>query len=293
MISAHSVLYVPASRPDLVGKVGAAGAGAAILDLEDTVPADGKASARDRIGELLAVLNQGAPQTARYLRINAADTPWFVDDVRAAAATTLLDAVVVPKVSSPRELAEVSARSSAAGRPGLPIIAGIETARGVAAAHDIVSGPVQAVYFGADDFIADMGGRRSAQGTEVLYARSRVALAARIGEVAAFDQIVFNTRDDQAFRVDTELGASLGYTGKQCLHPRQVSLANTMYSPSADEVAWSRRVISAYEESAVTGQGVAVLDGVIVDMPAVRAARRILDDVDRRTNDNAKEIHGR
>lgn len=291
MISPHSVLYVPASRPDLVAKVAAAGADAAILDLEDTVPADEKESAREAVDELVAVLAQGAPGMARYLRINAADTPWFVDDVRTAAAAHV-DAVVVPKVSSPRELAEVRALASDAGRPSLPIIAGIETARGVAAAHDIVSGRVLAVYFGADDFIADMGGRRSAKGTEVLYARSRVALAARIGDVAAFDQIVFNTRDDESFRADTELGASLGYTGKQCLHPRQVRLANEIYSPSADELTWAQRVLSAYDESVAAGQGVAVLDGVIVDMPAVRSARRILADGFRRTNDDPKEIHG-
>lgn len=292
MISPNSVLYVPASRPDLVGKVPAANADAAILDLEDTVPAEEKESARDAVADLVAVLEHGAPTTARYLRINAADTPWFVDDVRAAAAAKV-DAVVVPKVSSPHELAEVAALASDAGRPNLPIIVGIETARGVAAAHDIVSGPVLAVYFGADDFIADMGGRRSAQGTEVLYARSRVALAARVGEVAAFDQIVFDTRDDESFRADTELGASLGYTGKQCLHPRQVLLANQIYSPTTDELAWAERVISAYDQSVARGQGVAVLDGVIVDMPAVRSARRILGDGFRHNNDEREEMHGR
>lgn len=292
MISPHSVLYVPASRPDLVRKVGATTADAAILDLEDTVPADQKENARDAVGKLVAVLAQGAPRTACYLRINGAGTPWFADDVRTAAAAQL-DAVVVPKVSSPSELAEVGALASHAGRPGLPIIAGIETARGVAAAHDIAAGPVLAVYFGADDFIADMGGRRSAQGTEVLYARSRVALAARVGDVGAFDQIVFNTRDDQGFRADTELGASLGYTGKQCLHPRQVLLANQIYSPSTEELTRAHRVIAAYDESVAAGQGVAVLDGVIVDMPAVRAARRVLAKAVRHTDDIApKEIHG-
>ncbi len=115
-----------------------------------------------------------------------------------------------------------------------------------------------------------MGGRRTAAGTEVLYARSQVALAARLAGVAALDQVVTAVRDDTAFRADAAQARALGYRGKLCIHPQQVPLAHEAFSPSETEVAHARRVIEA------SADGVGLLDGEMVDDVHVRMARATL-----------------
>ena len=123
---------------------------------------------------------------------------------------------------------------------------------------------------GVSHFIADMGGRRTAEGTEVLYARSQVALAARLAGVSALDQVVTAVRDDDAFRRDAEQARALGYPGKLCIHPSQVALAHEIFTPSDAEVAHAHRVLEASE------QGVGLLDGEMVDDVHVRMAHATL-----------------
>lgn len=267
--SLRSLLFVPATRPDLLRKLARFSADAVVIDLEDTVPDVEKAAARAAVPDLLALLSDGSRRKPRrYLRVNPAGTEWFDEDVRSASRAEL-DGVVLPKLSALPELERVA-------ECRLPVIGGIETALGVAHAEELVRDPVAGVYFGAEDFIADMGGHRTPEGTEVLYARSRVAIAARVGGVPALDQIVFDARDEQAFRRDAELGRAIGYTGKMCVHPRQAEWANEVFAPSSGELDWARRALSAYQASESRGHGVATVDGVLVDMPAVRRARRIV-----------------
>ena len=116
-----------------------------------------------------------------------------------------------------------------------------------------------------------MGGRRSANGFEVLYARSEVVLAGRLAGVPVIDQVVVAVDDDAAFTADAEAGRALGYAGKLCIHPRQVPLANAAFSPTEAEVAAARRVLEA------TADGVAVLDGQMVDAVHIRMARQVID----------------
>ena len=114
-------------------------------------------------------------------------------------------------------------------------------------AHALAGGcsRLHALAFGAEDFISDIGGRRTPEGREVLYARSRVVLAAKAAGLAALDQVVIDIRDDERFRRDAVEGRSLGYTGKMCLLPRQVALANEIFTPDRDEIDWSRRLVAA------------------------------------------------
>ena len=117
------------------------------------------------------------------------------------------------------------------------MLAGIETAHGVEHAREILEAPgVAAGYFGAEDFIADMGGLRTPGSTEVLYARSRVALAARIAGVPVADQVVATLDDEHVFVADARVGRSLGYPGKLCIHPAQVALAHRVFSPTPEEI---------------------------------------------------------
>jgi citrate lyase subunit beta/citryl-CoA lyase len=126
------------------------------------------------------------------------------------------------------------------------------------------------VYFGAEDYIADIGGRRTRAGAEVLYARSRVALAAHLAGLPALDQAVMDLADDEHFLADAAGGRDLGYQGKICIHPRQVALAHQVFTPTPAELSRAREIVAAGQS------GVAVVDGQMVDEVHVRMARAVL-----------------
>jgi citrate lyase subunit beta/citryl-CoA lyase len=264
----RSLLFAGATRADLVAKLDRAGADAVIIDLEDAVPAAAKAQARAALPALLETV--GA--TPVLIRVNAATTEWFTDDLAAAAALPIAGVVVAKTETG----AELLAAADQLGE-GATVVAGIESARSVAAAETLLESGATACYFGAEDYIADLGGRRSAGGQEVLYARSRVALAARLAGVMAFDQVVIDFRDDAAFERDAETGRDIGYHGKLCIHPAQVTIANRVFSPSEEELQRARDLIAAWEEATERGIAVAVFEGEMVDGPAVRMARATLE----------------
>jgi citrate lyase subunit beta/citryl-CoA lyase len=261
----RSLLFVPGGRADMIAKVGRAGADGVVLDLEDAVAAADKDAARATVVEALTTL-QVREGTLVFVRINVPGGPWFAADL-AAVAGTRADGVVLPKLEHPEQLAAVAGH-------GLAVVGGLETALGVADARPLLAtgaamGLVGA-YFGAEDFVADMGGYRTAQNTEVLYARSQVALAARLAGVAALDQVVTAVHDDAAFRADAQQARALGYAGKLCIHPAQVALTHDVFTPGEAEVAHAHAVLAASEN------GVGLLDGEMVDDVHVRMARATL-----------------
>ena len=169
------------------------------------------------------------------MRVNDLDTPWFAADV--AALPHGVDGVIVPKIESLEGLAMVGQTLTASGRDHLPVLAGIETALGIADARPLLAHPlVAAAYFGAEDFIADMGGVRTPSNAEVAHARGAVALAGRLAEVPVLDQVVADFRDDDRFAREADEARAMGYAGKLCIHPGQVGTANRAWTPSADEV---------------------------------------------------------
>jgi citrate lyase subunit beta/citryl-CoA lyase len=272
----RSLLTVPASRPDLMAKAHRAEPDAIFVDLEDAVPANAKDSARENARTAVPELVAAHPGMAVFVRVNGLTTPWFDDDVRGALVAELAG-VVVPKVESRADVDTIAAALASAGVPDLPVMAGVESARGVASADEVLTGPVRWCYFGAEDFVADMGGVRTRGNTEVLYARSRVALAARLADVHAIDQIVADFRDEARYLEDAAEGRTLGYRGKLCIHPGQVALAHRTFTPSAEEVDHARRLLAAYEEAAARGVAAIAFDGEMVDEPMARRARTVLE----------------
>jgi citrate lyase subunit beta/citryl-CoA lyase len=270
----RSLLFVPAVRPDFIAKLPGRGADAVVIDCEDATPANAKAEARRNARELTpGLVEQGC---SVVVRINAVDTEWFGDDVEQALLPSLA-AVIVPKVETVEGLDRVAAALTAAGLPNLGVLAGIETALGVADARPVLSHPVVvAAYFGAEDFIADIGGVRTPGNAEVAYARSAVALAARLAKVPLLDQIVSDFRDSKRFTHEAAEARALGYSGKLCIHPNQVELANAAWTPTEAEIDRARRLVAAYE--AASSRGIAAIDfeGQMVDEPLATQARRIL-----------------
>src|SRR5580658_92314 len=239
---ARSLLFMPATRADMIAKIPRIGPDVAVADLEDAVAAGDKERARDIATAAIDALEQ-SPVTV-LIRVNAVGTPWFDGDI-AAAAGCAAAGIVVPKLATPQELRQVRQALAEHSWSDAILVAGLETALGVADARALLSHGVSAVYFGAEDYIADIGGRRTRGGAEVLYARSRVALAAHLAGLPALDQVVTDLADDEHFLADAAGGRDLGYQGKMCIHPRQVPLANQVFTPTPAELAHAREVVAA------------------------------------------------
>lgn len=264
----RSLLFAGATRPDLVAKLGRSGPDAVAIDLEDAVPDDDKLEARAALPELVASVD--GPRV--FVRVNGPASAWFEDDL-AAVARLSVDGVVVPKAESAADIERAQARLTEEEA----VMAGIESARGVKEAGAICAAGADLAYFGAEDYIADLGGRRTAEGAEVLFARSHVALEARLAGVPTLDQVVVDFRDDAAFERDAEAGRAIGYRGKLCIHPSQVPVANRVFGATAAEVERARAVLAAWEEGAARGVAAVELDGAMVDGPALRMAHDTIE----------------
>jgi citrate lyase subunit beta/citryl-CoA lyase len=264
---ARSLLFMPATRADMIAKIPRIGPDVAVADLEDAVAADDKERARGIAAAAIDALAD-SPVTV-LIRVNAIGTPWFDGDI-AAAAGCAAAGIVVPKLATPQELGHVRQALAEHSWSDALLVAGLETALGVADARALLSHGVSAVYFGAEDYIADIGGRRTRAGAEVLYARSRVALAAHLAGLPALDQVGDDLVHDEHFLADAAGGRDLGYQGKMCIHPRQVALAHQVFTPTPAELAHAREVVAAGQS------GVAVVDGQMADEVHVRMARATL-----------------
>jgi citrate lyase subunit beta / citryl-CoA lyase len=272
----RSVLFTPATRPDRVAKLPSTGADLGVVDLEDAVAPNAKADARTMAIAACDTLAEEHPEFALAVRVNAVHSEHFLDDVAGGLALGIRF-VMVPKVESADDLRSARDALDARGLGEVALIAGIESGAGVLRCEASVSvGLASAIYFGAEDYIADLGGERTPQGHEVLYARSHVALVARVNGVVALDQIVPAHTDDEQFRRDAAVGRSIGYGGKLCIHPRQVPLAHQAFSPSPEAVDRARSLVDHYEAALADGVGVVTFDGQMVDQPMLRHARSVL-----------------
>lgn len=274
----RSLLFAPASRPDMCAKLPRSGPDGVVLDLEDAVAPSAKAEARDQARTTAVELRRLHPELAVFVRVNPPGTEWFAADI-AQGLDAELTGVVVPKLESTVEVDQAQEALLKADRDRIRLLAGIETAAGVARAAEVLEHPrVDLAYFGAEDFITDMGGVRTDEGLEVLYARSRVALAARLAGVPILDQVVTAFSDDERYSADAALGRSIGYSGKLCIHPAQVPLANQCFSPSPEERKRARALLATWDEAQARGEASVAFEGQMVDEPLARRARALLDE---------------
>jgi len=262
MARAASYLFVPADRPERFDKAIAAGAGGVIIDLEDAVAPDAKATAR---AALQAWLDNTSAQV--IVRVNAADTPWFADDL-AACAHPGVTAIMLPKAESPDDLA-------ACGRaaPEARLLPLIETAAGFDALRSLVAAPgVERLVFGSIDFQLDLG--ISGDDDALLFFRSQLVLASRLGGLAApVDGVSTEIHEAALVQAAAAKARELGFGAKLCIHPAQVAPVNAAFAPTPKELEWAERVLDA---SARASGGAAVVDGKMIDRPVVLRARAIL-----------------
>jgi len=265
----RSVLYIPGSKARALEKARSLATDAIIFDLEDAVAPDEKAAARVLLAETLTPSAYGA--RAVLLRVNGLDTEWGAGDLEAAGGMAL-DAVLLPKVNGP---ADVDA--AAAMAPGATFWAMIETAEGVLNALAIARHPKMAGFvMGTNDLMKEIGAAPK-PGRGPLQAALQMALmAARAAGIVCIDGVYNAFRDDEGLRAECEEGRDLGMDGKSLIHPAQIDIANAVFSPSKAEVEGAERIIAAHEAALAEGEGVAVLDGRIVENLHVETANRVL-----------------
>lgn len=261
-----------ALHPERYGRAAEIGADVGTIDLEDSVPALRKEEAR-RLALPFFAERPPTGSCLRTLRINSLRTAEGLRDVLALLDSGARpDALLVPKVDSAHDvliLQEILGERLAS----TVFLVVIESAAGLSAVEEIASATprVRALVFGGADFSAEMGAAMAWE--PLLYARSRILVAATRAGIPAMDSPCFDIEDAEALRSDITRSRTLGFLGKAAVHPRQVATINQGFTPQPEEVARARRILALIEGR---GGEIAVLEGEMIGPPAVVAARRVL-----------------
>jgi citrate lyase subunit beta / citryl-CoA lyase len=265
LLSPRSYLFVPGNRPDRFAKACASGADAVVVDLEDSVAAADKMTARAAVAAWLT------PAQPVLVRINVANSEWFRDDLSLGGKPGVAG-VLLPKAERVEDIRGVAERFGAAA----PILPQIETAQGFWNALALAGAQhVQRLLFGSIDFQLDLG--MTADEEELLYFRSQIVLISRLAGIQSpVDGVTTDINLPERLRADTLRARRLGFGGKMCIHPKQVPVVNECFAPTADEEAWARRVVEA---SAAAHGGATSVDGKMVDRPVLAQAEKILESV--------------
>lgn len=279
----RTVMFTPATQPDRVAKMLSAGAAdTLVIDWEDAVAAPDKTKAREITRQAWRLFPPS--RTERVIRVNAPETEWHMHDLEAAVALSP-DAIMLPKAEKALAIDQVARRVwELEGENTIPqnrirLLPIIESGRGVAEAMAIAEAHqrVDALVFGAEDYQADVGGRRRKDNLDVLWARSQVVAAAAAGSVSAIDQVYIDYNDPAGLKAECEQARDLGYRGKMVIHPSQIPVVNEAFTPSAAEIQHAARVLQAAAQAEKEGKGAFSLDGKMIDRPLVRQAQVVID----------------
>ena len=276
------MLFAPANHARRAEKALVSTADVVVLDLEDSVPASEKAAARTAVGRILS--NPSHPRL--YVRLNHPSGKWFADDL-AALAGPWFEGVVLPKIEHPDELRDVESSlqriEHSLGIPlgKLKLLPIIETAIGVAQVDAIAAASSRSLtlIFGAADYSLDLGlglewGRDE---LELLYARSRIAHACRLGDLdPPIDAAILQVRNIEDFKSSARNGRRFGFQGKLCLHPDQIGPCHEIFTPDPAQVKNAQQVLAAYTEAVSRGEAAIEVDGMFVDEPVAERARRLI-----------------
>ncbi|MEM6497639.1 MAG: CoA ester lyase [Pseudomonadota bacterium] len=276
----RTYLFAPGNHPRKVEKVFDTGTDVVILDLEDAVAISEKVATRSVVVEALQ-----RPRKCRgYVRVNALDTEFTFGDVEAVVAKGV-DGIVLPKVERPADLQMVDWMMTSLERQrglpegGIDLMPIIETGKGVAHVREIcgAGGRLKRVAFGAGDYTRDMAIEWTMHEGELAHARAEIVLASRINELQPpIDTVFIHINEHEHFKNSAILARQFGYQGKMCIHPNQIAATNDAFTPTAEEVAWSRKVISAFQEAEAAGSASIQVEGYFVDYPIVVKAERVV-----------------
>lgn len=276
----RSLLFLPGNNPNMLINAGYLGSDAVIFDLEDAVSPAEKDAARILVRNTMRYMDLNCE---KIVRINSVDTAYWKADIDAMLPEKP-SLLLLPKASSPEDVIQVATyMDEVESRLGYPngtvgIMPLIETALGVENAYSIaVSSPrVKALFLGAEDLTADLQCKRTKEGREIEYARTRLVVAARAAGVDVYDTPFTDVNDDEGIVVDAQLAKSFGFTGKASISPRHVEVINSVFSPTLAEIKYAYDVIEAIETAKKQGKGAISLNGKMIDAPIVARAERTI-----------------
>lgn len=276
----RAMMFMPGNNPAMLQNAGIYGADTVIFDVEDAVAVSEKDAARQLVHNAIKRLQYPCEVA---VRINHIQTPFGLDDLKVILPAKP-DLIRLPKAETGQDIkiideiigeAEVK-YGFVAGSIGM--MAAIETAKGLMHAYEIATASPRmvALAIGGEDFVADLKTSRSREGWELFVARSQLLLAARAAGIQAIDSVFANANDDEGFLAETRLIKELGFDGKSVINPRQVRMAQEVFTPSEKEIKNAERVLAAYKEALERKSGVVALDGKMIDTPIVTRAERVL-----------------
>jgi citrate lyase beta subunit len=280
MHARRALLYMPGDDRHKIQKALTLDVDCICMDMEDGVASSRKGEARRTIAAALQELTFG--QSEKLVRINAVGSGLETEDIQAALSFRP-DGIVVPKVETLEQLQWASAKIEAAELAhgwavnSIRMLAGVETARAVLNLREIASHPrLDGLIFGGEDFAASIGATRTAEALELLFARSVVVTACAAYGLQAIDMVTVDFRDLERIRSEAQFGAQLGYAGKQVIHPAQVAPVQEAFTPEVAVIEAARRLVEAYQASQQEGRGAFAVEGRMIDLPLVKAARNVL-----------------
>ncbi|MBU1211856.1 MAG: CoA ester lyase [Alphaproteobacteria bacterium] len=276
----RSVLYMPGSNDRALEKAKSIPADALILDLEDAVAPDAKVEAREKV--CAAVRNGGYGKRELVIRVNALETPWGADDLKAASEAGP-DAILVPKVGRPGDIISAAKVVTAYKAPDRTMLwAMMETPMSILNVREIAMAGIErehrltCMVMGTNDLIKESHARAYQDRFAVVPWLSMTIVAARAYGLDVLDGVYNDFRDEAGLRRESEQGRTLGMDGKTLIHPGQVGIANEIFSPSEDEVAWSRKIIAEFAKPENASRGVITLEGKMVErLHAVMSERTV------------------
>ncbi|ALI56967.1 HpcH/HpaI aldolase/citrate lyase family protein [Celeribacter marinus] len=265
----RSALYIPGSKERALEKAKGLACDAILFDLEDAVAPDEKANARATLRDAIAAGGYGA--RAKIVRVNGFDTAWGRDDVAAFVGADI-DGILLPKVESAAMVEEL-----ARAIPDVPLWAMMETPLGMINAAEIAAHPRMAGFvMGTNDLAKELNTRFRADRLPMMGGLHLCLIAARAYGLVALDGVYNAFKDEDGLRVECDQGRDMGFDGKTLIHPAQLEIANTAFAPSEAEIDLARRQIAAFDEAEAKGEGVAVVDGKIVENLHIVTARATL-----------------
>ena len=281
MHSRRALLYMPGDDRHKIEKALTLGVDCICMDMEDGVALNRKAEARATIARALQELDFGASE--KLARINAVSSGLEQEDI-AAVLLYHPDGIVIPKVESLEQIEWgsqiIEAAELANGWPvnSVRMLVGVETPKGILNLKEIASHPrLDGIIFGGEDFAASVGAKRSESAIELLYARQAVVTACAAYGLAAIDIVTVDFKDLERVRREAEFGSGLGFSGKQVIHPAQVTPVQEAFTPDDESIAQARRLVEAFESHQREGKGAFALDSEMIDMPLVKNAQKVLE----------------
>ena len=277
----RSMLFLPGNAPKMIINGNYLGSDAVIFDLEDAVAPDQKDAARLLVRNVLRTIEFDRVET--IVRINSIDTEYWKKDIDSILPQKP-DIIMLPKTGCAADVLTVDAYlSQEEAKLGMEpntvrLMPLIETALGIENAYAIASASkrVTALFLGAEDLTADLRCKRTKEGREIDFARSRMVNAARAAGVDVYDTPFTDVNDDEGIVTDATYAKSLGFTGKASISPRHITAINTVFSPTKADIAYAYEVMDAIAEAKAQGKGAIALRGKMIDAPIVARAQQTI-----------------